>query len=177
MSKYLQRHSIYRTLWSIGSTLSGYLIEPRRKLEAWSYPCARFSGATILNKKPLGRKNQNFRCFTLPLWKVRHTLNLGMRFLWGERTVTTWVFPITQKSKLKIFSNKTHAWWVCIIGNNTCSCTSRSQVSMVEHLHIKQTCELLLHSFMWWNKINSTFINNLCVLPTLSIDPNTLVDP
>ena len=64
MSKYLQKHSIYRTLWSIGSTLSGYLTEPRRRLEAWSYPCARSSGATTLNEKPLGRRSQNVGCFT-----------------------------------------------------------------------------------------------------------------
>ena len=41
----------------IGSTLSGYLIELRRKPEAPPYPCARFSGATRLNEKPLGRKS------------------------------------------------------------------------------------------------------------------------
>ena len=42
-------------------------------------------------------------------------------------------FPITQKFELKNFSNKTHGWWVCILGNHPCSCTSRTQVSMVEH--------------------------------------------
>ena len=45
-------------------------------------------------------------------------------------------FPITQKSELKNFSNKTHALWVCILGNHPCSCTSRSQVSMVVYFYI-----------------------------------------
>jgi hypothetical protein len=48
---------------------------------------------------------------------------------------------------------------VCILGNQPCSCISRSQVSMVEHLHIKQLviCIFLILCIAnyRWNMVNT----------------------
>ena len=82
------------------------MIEPRRKLEARSYPGARFSGATTLNGKPLGRRSQNFRCFTPTSSKGTSHLKYRDEIPVRVEDYNNPSFPITKNLNLKIFLTK-----------------------------------------------------------------------